>query len=174
VYVAAGSGRKARRSLFPKSLRKLLFSVVILLVVIVAGGAAYTYFVGRDSSAKKAAEVKAPAVVKPNYNIQSTQPAANAPVGAAVEYIDSPVKAGDNVSLSVHTNPNITCSISVTYNNVASKDSGLKTKMSDLHGVVSWTWTVDKLAPPGKWPAKVLCSSATKSGMVIATVEVTK
>jgi len=174
VYVAPGMGRKSRRSLFPKPLRKLLVSVVILLVIIVAGGVLYTYIVGRDSNAKKEASIKAPAAVKNGPNIQTVQPAPNAAVGAAVQYIDSPVKAGDNVSLSVHTNPNVKCSITFTYNNVASKDSGLKTKMSDSHGVVGWTWTVDKATPPGKWPAKVLCASATKSGMVIGTVEVTK
>jgi hypothetical protein len=144
------------------------------LTIFVGGGVAYVKFYGSTTDTK---ESNAPVAPTPDLAIpKPPKLAANAPENAAVHALTSPVKAGENTSITVKTNPESVCSINVSYNNVPAKDSGLVTKPSDPYGSISWTWTVDKTAPPGKWPVKVTCvyTPNKKSGVVIGDLQVTK
>lgn len=107
-----------------------------------------------------------PPVKKPHV------PNPSAPIGAAVESLISPVKPGSNSSITVHTAPGAKCTISVKYNQVASTDTGLKPKVADDYGQVSWTWTVGPTVPPGKWPVLVSCQYLTHSAVVQGDLEV--
>jgi hypothetical protein len=93
---------------------------------------------------------------------------------AALQALTSPVKAGQNSSVNVKTNATSTCTINVSYNNVASKDSGLTPKVADAYGNVSWSWTVDPTAPVGSWPVKVTCVYRGRSAVVIGNLQVIK
>ncbi len=101
-------------------------------------------------------------------------PAENAPVGASVQFLASPVKPGENSSITVTTAQKAACTIVMAYGTVVSKDTGLVPKTADIHGSVSWSWTVDKTATPGKWPVKVTCTLNKKVGYVEGYLEVTK
>lgn len=75
-------------------------------------------------------------------------------------------RAGENASITIRTNPEAECAITVKYNNVAAVDSGLVTKLADEFGVASWSWTLAASAPAGKWPIEVNCKNKKYSGMV--------
>ena len=93
-------------------------------------------------------------------------------VGVSIQLINSPVAPGDNATLSIHTSPLVDCMVEVIYDGKKSTDSGLKPKQADEFGVVTWSWTVEKTTPEGKWPAKVTCKNKKYSGEVQATLEV--
>ncbi|CAN5327919.1 hypothetical protein BH10PAT3_BH10PAT3_4340 [soil metagenome] len=164
---------KIRRSRnIGKLLKKMLLSAVILLLIAILGGATYVYIVDREAAQKLPEPVAVPAE-KPLLP-EPSMPGPNAPNSAAVQYIETPVKAGDNSTITVTTGPNAACTIAVAYNNIASKDSGLMPKAADVHGSVTWSWTVDKTAAAGKWPVKVTCVRNNKTGYVEGYLEVTK
>jgi hypothetical protein len=106
--------------------------------------------------------------------IKHVAPAANAKVGASVQTITSPVAPGDNASITIKTTPTASCTITVVYNKIASKDSGLTQKVADDYGVVSWTWTVGGATPLGIWPATVTCVYGKNSAVVQGDLRVTK
>lgn len=142
-----------------------------MVFLALAAGTAYTYFVNRNADnlpAQKDPVSSSPSVLK------TTAPGPNAPNSASVQFIDSPVKQGQNTSITVTTGPDAKCTIIAAYNNVVSKDSGLKPKAADLHGSVSWTWTVDANAAIGKWPIKVTCDRNTRIAYVEGYLEVAK
>lgn len=149
-----------------KSVRNVLISVVVLLILAVGLGFGYTWYVSQDDSAiaaeEPAAEVKTTAnSIKP----QAQDP--NAKVGVSVQSITSPVNPGANASIYIRTNPGATCKISVVYDKTASKDSGLKDKVTDEYGTTNWTWTVESDVPLGKWPVTVTCGLDEKRYAVV-------
>jgi hypothetical protein len=148
-----------------KTVRNLTISAVVLLVLVVGAGVAYTWYVGQDESTTTATipEQAAP-VASPT--IKPTKPAADAKQSAAVQMLTSPVAPGENASIMVKTNAESECTISVKYGEVVSTDSGLKPKVADDFGIVSWTWTVEKTVPVGKWPVEVNCAFHEQSAMV--------
>ncbi|MGH7156850.1 MAG: hypothetical protein ACREGG_01945 [Candidatus Saccharimonadales bacterium] len=157
----------------PRTVRKTLISSLMLLVLIVIGATAYTYYT--DRKAPSTAPAKALAAYKPPSLPKPSTPAPNIAEGAAVEAIDSPVSAGQNTSLTIQTNRGSTCTISVVYGNVTSKDSGLTPKKTDDYGIITWSWTVGKTAAVGTWPIKVLCTYTNgKTALVEANLQVTK
>lgn len=162
--------RRNRRGL-GKTVRNTAISVLVLLMLFVGAGVAYVLFVGgTDTDAKNVQPSTTPDTGLPKPHT----PAPNAPESAGLESIFTPVKSGQNTSMIVKTLPGSTCSIAFTYNNVASKDSGLIPKKADEYGSVSWSWTVDSSVPIGKWPAKVTCVYGKKSAIVVGNIEVTK
>lgn len=137
----------------------------------IVGGLIYVYITGRNTPQDTAvfvAPVDKPPIPEP------TPPGPNAPNSAAVQFIETPVKAGENSNIIVTTGPESICKIVITYNNTASKDPGLIDKKADIRGSVSWAWTVDKTATPGKYPVKVTCDRNKKIGYVEGYLEVTK
>lgn len=165
--------RRHRRGGLGRTVRNVAVSALVLLLLFVGAGVAYVLVAGgQDDSAKND---QVPTAPPPDTGIPKPhKPAPNAPESAAIESLLSPVKAGENTSASVKTNAGSKCSISVTYNDVPSKDSGLTTKTADDYGNVTWSWTVDKTAPVGKWQVKVTCFYGKKSAVVIGDLQVTK
>lgn len=154
-----------------KTLRNIVLWVFILGLLFAGAGVAYVRLIDRHEPAPSApaeAKVTTPAVFR-----KPPKPPADAVVGAAVQSVLSPVAAGANSSITVATTPGAKCTIEVKYNNVASTDSGLAPKTADDYGRVTWSWTVEKTAPAGKWPIEVLCSRNKHSGMVRSVIEVT-
>ncbi len=143
--------------------------VMVFLIV----GVAYVYYVDNQTPLPKATQTaKNPVeqeVIKP------VQPSANAPEGVAVETLLSPVKAGENTSISVRSNAGSSCTIVVSYDGGrVSKDSGLLPKPADVYGFTTWTWTVEPNVPAGTYPIKVTCVYNGRTGLVIGNLEVTK
>ena len=160
------------KSKAPKSIRNALVSGLVLLLLIFVAGAGYIFYIDNHS---KAAVIEAPKVdtTQQYHTIVPSIPDPNAPVGAAVELITSPVVRGSIASATIKTYPGATCSIKVMYNNVASTEAGLGNKVADSYGVVSWNWTLSSDVPLGSWPVDVSCSHHFKSGYVQGFVLVT-
>jgi hypothetical protein len=156
-----------------RKIRNIAFSVLILVLIFIGAGITYLLVTGRTSTNAKTEPV--PASPPPGAAIPLPhKPSPNTPESAAVESLYTPVKIGQNTSMSVKTLPNSVCIISFTYNNIASKDSGLVQKSADDYGNVTWAWTISGDVPVGKWPAKVTCTYNKKSAVVIGDIEVTK
>ena len=154
-----------------RTIRNILISAFVLLVLFGGAGVAYILYYGDDPVPEKKVEAATdtnPTLPRPR------KPSPNAIVGVSIQALMSPVKPGENSSVSIKTLPEASCVITVTYNGVVSKDSGLATKVADAYGAASWSWTVDKTTPVGKWPVKVLCSRNTSSGMVLGDLVVQK
>ncbi len=152
-----------------KTIRNVTISVILLAVIFTAAGVTYVLVAGEEQKAP-AAVLKTAA--RPPISIKPLKPNPKNAVSASVESIVSPVKAGSNSTLTVHTTPGSTCTIGITYGKLESKDSGLTRKIADNYGRVSWSWTVDSLAPAGKWPAKVTCKYGKKSAYVEGYLEI--
>ncbi len=151
--------------------RNVVVSVLVLLLLFVAAGVIYVLLADQHPSV---AAVATPAPTPTDPVIKPHAPAANAKEGAAVQTITSPVAQGSNAAITVGTNATSTCSISVVYNNVPSKDSGLMNKTADAYGIVSWSWTVEPTVPVGSWPVTVSCTYHGRSAVVQSNLVVTK
>ncbi len=152
------------------TLRNTVITVVLLVVISVIAGVLYVYFTGKNPPVKHTKVDATPEVRAPKH----VMPSANVPQFAALESLVSPVPAGSNTSMNVRALPFSKCTIEVSYSDVKSKDSGLVTKTTDDFGFVGWTWTVDKTAPAGTWPVKVMCYKGKKSALLIGNLKVTK
>lgn len=150
-----------------KLIRNAAISMLVLLILVVGAGIAYTWYMGQ-SDVENTSAVADPVEYQPVKVVKPVKPAANAKVGASVQALTSPVKPGDNASLTVKSTPGATCAISVMYDKTLSTDSGLKPKLADDFGIVDWTWTVEPSAPLGTWPVKVTCTYLEQSAVVQA------
>jgi len=65
--------------------------------------------------------------------------------------LTSPVERGAKASISIKTNPNMLCTITVYYKSGASKAQGLDPKNSDESGECTWSWNVGTNTTPGDW-----------------------
>jgi hypothetical protein len=157
----------------PRTIRNIVISIVILIILFVGSGIAYVYFTNK-SDANNAPVATAGDTTQSYGEIKPSKPNPKAPEQAAVESIITPVSAGSNSSISVKTNAGSKCTITVTYKDVLSKDSGLTPKTADAWGNVTWSWTVDASAPVGTWPVKVTCVYNGRSAVVIGDLKVTK
>ena len=63
--------------------------------------------------------------------------------------LTSPVKKGDNATISIKGLPNTTYDIDVMYSSGKSKAKGLLDKVSDSEGNVNWTFKVSSNVKPG-------------------------
>ena len=152
-----------------KSIRKSATTFMVLAVIFGAAGIGYTWYMGKN----KLASANQPApVYTPRAVIQPPKIASDAPVGAAVQYATPEAKPGENVSVTVRTNPEADCQILVLYNKVKAVDSGLAPKAADEFGVVSWSWTISPSAPIGTWPAEVTCKNKIHSAVVKADIAI--
>jgi len=143
--------------------------MLVLCVLALGAGIAYTWYMGKRPviAAEKPVTVSSrPAIIKPH------KVASDAKIGAAIQMFTADVRAGENASMTVRTNPEAECAIAVKYNNVPAKDSGLVIKVADEFGVASWAWTVAPGTPPGKWPVQVTCKNKKYSAVVIGDLVV--
>ncbi len=157
-----------------KTTLKITATAVILLVVAIGAGVGYVWYTSQHSEENTQA-FQTPS--QPTGGPQKVTPvkiADDAKVGASVQSITSPVVPGSNASIMVKTNPGANCVISVLYNKIPSKDSGLVQKKADEYGLVEWTWTVEPSVPLGNWPVRVDCANAKNSAMVQNDLRVVK
>lgn len=162
--------RTLKREQRKKSARRLITSLLVMSVLAAGTGIAYTWYSGQQKN--ELANQPAP-VHKSRAIIQPHKVASDAPLGVAVQSVTPELKPGENASLTIRTNPEAECTITVKYNNVVASDSGLLPKKADEFGVASWSWTVAAGTPEGVWPAEVLCKNKKHSGMVRADIKVT-
>jgi hypothetical protein len=156
-----------------RTIRNIAISIAVMAVLFGGAGVAYLYFTGKNNTNAQAEPIPDP---KPQASGLPTphKPSANAPESAGVEALTSPVKPGENSSITVQTLPTSNCTITVTYNNIPSKDSGLIPKAADDYGNVSWSWKVEPATAEGIWPVKVTCAYNKKSAVVIGNLQVSK
>ena len=76
------------------------------------------YITGREDTNKK--NIPEPTSADSLLEPKPVMPGPNAPNGASVQYLASPVKPGENSNINVHTGPNSKCTIIVAYKNVVS------------------------------------------------------
>ena len=154
-----------------QAIRRMVSIPLVVIALIGVPALGYAWYQAQQS------EVSAEPVVKPASTkspISPTEPPKNAKVGISVGSFVSPVRSGQNSSISIKTLPGAACSISYTYNadKKVSKDTGLTPKVADEFGVASWTWTVTTDTRPGAWPVEITCarngsSAYSKSDLVI-------
>lgn len=157
-----------------KTTLKVTASAVTLLVLAVGGGVGYTWYMS-EYGEENPQSVQA--VTQPTGGIQKSERpkiSDTASIGAVVQNITSPVTPGSNASVMVRTNPEANCTITVTYDKTASKDSGLVQKKADEYGLVEWTWTVEPNVPLGKWPVEVTCANKKNSAVVENDLQVVR
>ena len=165
-----------KRQAILRKVRNIAIGTVATFLVLVGGAVAYTWYMGTQSNTVVSTAAPLEAEEKP-APFTPRQSAPDAPVNVSTQMITSPVKAGENASITVKTNTNIDCTITVTYGKIGeeanqSRDSGLKPRTSDRFGMVTWTWTVEPGRPDGSWPVEVTCANEAKSGYVQAKLVV--
>jgi hypothetical protein len=152
-----------------QSIRRMTTGLLVLCLLAMATGIGYTWYMGRHKTAL--ADQPAPAKsVRPVF--RPLKVASDAPIGVATQTFTSDVKRGDNASISVRTNPEADCIISVKYGSILAQDSGLVGKKADEFGVASWAWTISPSAPKGAWPVQVSCKNKKNSAVVIVNLVV--
>jgi hypothetical protein len=155
-----------------KTVRNILISILVLAILFAGVGVGYTLFFGNNDDNASASKDINENVTQYSPLPKPRKPSAKTAESASVESLISPVKIGANTSITIKTKAGSTCDIVVTYNNIASKDSGLTKKVADDYGNITWTWTITKTVPIGTWPAKVTCTYAKKSAVVIGNLKV--
>lgn len=156
-----------------KSIRNAAVSAIVIIVLLVVAGTAYTWYNGQHASTILPAAAPAD-TANTDPPLRPVKPSANAKLGASMETITSPVAPGANASATVKTLPGASCGVTVTYNGVAIKDSGLTQKVASDFGIASWTWTVPSSTPVGTWPVSATCSFHKQSAVVQADLVVAK
>jgi outer membrane biosynthesis protein TonB len=81
--------------------------------------------------------------------------------------VSSPIKGGQNATLSAKGKPNTAYDIKVVYSSGESSAKGLEDKTSDANGNVSWTWKVGAKTKPGTYTITV------KGGGETDTIKIT-
>lgn len=163
--------RRKYRSI--KFFRNVIISLLCLSSILIGAAGVYVWYIGKYGP-KDAASVAEPVETKADSTIKINKPDPNIVVGVSVQMLTSPVTIGSTASISVRTNAGAKCTISVVYNQIASKDPGLTSVIADDYGLASWTWTVGDSTPVGKWPVNVKCSNDSKSGVVSPEIEIVK
>jgi len=155
---------KINKKAVAKFSRNILISFSILLALFIGAGVAYTWYIGQNVDASSAIAV--PVENNGDQVIKPTQPGDNVKVGISIQVPTLPVIQGSNASISIKTKPGAICSIEVVYNEIKSTDTGLVAKTADDWGIVSWSWTVEKAVPIGKWPVNMTCAKGDLSGFM--------
>lgn len=169
--------RGVRRSVRP--LLKTIGMALALLLVLTSAALTFTYLTGRDSDqeiAAKSAQTTAPAPVAPTA-VKAPVVSPKTRAFAVVEMLDTPVKTGQPVNMTIHTNPHAKCSIEVAYrpkdgskSKLTVQDGGLKDQTADEFGVVEWNWKFQAGLPAGNWRATATCAIAKQSAVVFGDI----
>lgn len=162
-----------QRKKYAGGVRKTVIWAVVLLILTISLAIAYIWYLGQQEPPTGLIKEAPKAPSRPKL-LAPHKPKPDAVVGVSVQSLTTPVAPGANASVMIRTNPEAKCTITVIYNNVPSKDSGLVAKVADEYGMVNWTWTVPASTPVGKWPVRVTCANIKKSGVVEAKLEVKK
>lgn len=147
------------------SMRRFVTGLCSLILLAVVGGAGYTWYMGLEQPV--AAEEPAAEIIDRRAQLKPRKLASDAPIGVAMQTYTPDVKAGENASITVKTNPDADCSIVVTIAaQTALMDSGLAAKKADEFGIASWAWTMPVNIPAGKIPVDVTCKNKKNSAVV--------
>lgn len=158
--------RKRRR----RTATRVVVVVVILVFLLLIAGVMYAWYMGRNPEQRVVQTV--PASTQ-RTTINPYEPAADAAVSIVLQSLTTPVKPGNNVAMTIKTNPKAACQIIVKANGSALPDTGLIPKVADEYGVVGWSWTVPGTVPAAKWPIEVTCANtAKKSAYYKAELEI--
>lgn len=151
-----------------RTARRTFTAVVALLLLTVGAGLVYTWYIGQhqtialeDPPERKTRPVITPSKISPTARI-----------GVSVQTVSTPVKPGENASITIRTNPEALCTITVEQENAKITDSGLNKKVADEFGMVSWAWTFKPTDPVGAWPIDVECKNKKNSAVVESEVVV--
>lgn len=162
----------SKKSRTLRVVRNIAIVFVVLIILLLVVGVAYTWYMGQHGIENTPADAKP---IKQKVQTKGPRiPDPNAKVGVSVQLLTTPISLGSNASISIKTNPEAKCTITVIYNKVPSKDSGLVPKIANEYGLVEWSWTVESTTPLGKWPVTVTCANSKNSGMVIGDLVVVK
>lgn len=154
-----------------RTARNIFLAIVIILLIIISAGMIYVWYISQQPLPDSAKPVSVPSLQ------QQRKPLAvdpNALVGIAQQSLSETVVAPGNVGISIKTNPKAACEIAYLINKEAYKDSGLVPKTADEFGIVSWTWTIIKDLPVGKWPVEITCANEKNSAFYRAYLEIKK
>lgn len=168
------SPKGTRKERFLRGLRNGVIAAVVMVVIVGGAGAGYIWYLGENSPPSEAAIAKAvePGVKK---EVKPLQRDPNAPFGASIQMLSTPVLPGDNAGVTIKSVADVSCKVVVEINKVALKDSGLVEKATDEYGVLAWSWTIPADAPVGKAPVKITCvSAAKKSAYVEGMMDIVK
>lgn len=98
-------------------------------------------------------------------NAVNQEPAPTEPPGAkepgtpaeaiSQTYLTSPVKQGQNATITIQGKAGVKYSIKVTYKSGASTAEGLEPKTAGNDGKITWTWKVGSKTTPGQYPVTI-------------------
>lgn len=159
--------RRRRR----RTAQRTFVFILVLMVLFGGAGFAYTWYAGQQTVEPAVDVTKLPST-KPERNVNL--PTKNSQVGVAVQSFTTPVKRGENASITIKTLRGAACSITFTYNETEerSKDTGLIPKIADEYGFVEWTWTVSPSVSEGTWPVEIVCAYENRSSYSRSDLEV--
>lgn len=148
---------------------KVLVAVIILAIVLVCGGVVYVWFMGQQEPAPTVQSDEATRVSRPNVTPTAISP--DAAVGISGRMVSSPIAPGEVASITVKTNPEAACDITMTFGKPGEEDKqssaeGLSSGVADIYGMIEWEWLVEDYRPEGKWPVEITCKNpaGSKSG----------
>lgn len=143
---------------------RLVLACMFLVMALVIAGFVYAWYYAKTHPVKEGEVPQSkPKPISNSKPAKEVSP--DTPVGVAIESLTSPVKAGDNASLSVKTLPTATCNLRLTYKDgTVSKDAGLSPKVSDDFGIAAWTWTIEPTRSAGMATIEATCIHGKMSG----------
>ncbi len=142
---------------------------LVLLLLVTIGVVIYNWYAGQNA---KVTVVDTPSKIT-NVITKPKAIAQNQAVGVYIISLSTPLTAGSNASTTIRTLPESACSIEVVYNGLKSTDMGLSPKIADEYGSVTWSWTVEKGQPVGKWPVNITCAKNDSTGFMRGDLVVT-
>ncbi len=77
------------------------------------------------------------------------------PMRVELASLTSPVRPGENATITILTTPGAECKLTIQYSSVSKE---LEPQTADGDGTVTWTWTVGPFTTPGTWPIVATCS----------------
>lgn len=153
----------------PKVVWHTLISALIMLLLLVVAGLVYVYYFSGGDIQPTGSVASNLADAKP---ITPTKPSPKSAESASINYLSSPLKPGDEASLSVQTLAGSKCDIGVKLNDKPLKVAGLEAATADDFGIVSWDWRISKTAPKGERDVTVTCYFHKHSAVVVGQLEV--
>jgi hypothetical protein len=150
---------------FWRAFTKIILWALGITIVLIIAVFIYAWYISQHSGGNVAVK----SIIKPVKKLPSTPKYnPNASVGVATQYISTPIAPGSNATMTIHTNADVNCSITVKYDKVAATDSGLMPKKADDYGFAQWTWTVPATTPEtNNGSVDVWCSDPKSTGHVL-------
>ncbi|HET7629849.1 MAG TPA: hypothetical protein VFK03_00580 [Candidatus Saccharimonadales bacterium] len=182
IKTASKSGLKKTASAAKRSVRPILKTIgmaLALLLMLTSAAVTYTYMSGRDSEEELASKSTATTAPKPTPPPSVKAPVVNPKTKAfaVIEMLDSAVKSGQPVTMTIHTNPHAKCSLEVDYrpkdgsaSKLQARDAGLKDQTADEFGLVEWDWRFSSGLPTGNWRATATCAIKDQSAVVFGDI----